>query len=335
VAIPIIEGDEVLIAWFAMPQVQIAICGIVSVWLIVYRASQPPWGAVRCSPCLLILVSRVHGIGPASPTMIVRTGDIDDPVRSPERACGGKEGLPIISGRRREELGTLWAAVLLCRFVHIETVGTFDKTTCGIVSIERNALALGTSGAAIAWLGWNCVHAAAWCGLHALRHSWQWLELCPLVSTGGRIHGWEPTCHPCRDFRILDIQELGAVFLLLASVDFAARYLAISKGFDEAFHSLQATPFSFAVRFLLSHFPLEELEGLLLGVVASGIGLASILCHDGVLTGVSIHQTLVLIALAPLNLVIVILPLTLCHLSSVHLFGILALLLGPEVFVEK
>jgi hypothetical protein len=46
VAVAIIERDDVLIAGLAMPQIQEAVCRIVTVWLVVAAASEPPWRAI-------------------------------------------------------------------------------------------------------------------------------------------------------------------------------------------------------------------------------------------------------------------------------------------------
>lgn len=56
VTTPIIESDVLLILGGA-PQVQITICGIVTVRLVVPSASEPPRRAIRCPPRRLPVVA--------------------------------------------------------------------------------------------------------------------------------------------------------------------------------------------------------------------------------------------------------------------------------------
>jgi hypothetical protein len=113
VAISVVEGDHILISRLAMPQIQKAIGAIVSIWLVVACAPQPPWGAIGGLPGLLVLVFAVHWIACATAAATAWTGDVDDPVGSTKWLCRCKKGLPVFTRARREKLGSLWARVLV------------------------------------------------------------------------------------------------------------------------------------------------------------------------------------------------------------------------------
>merc|ERR1719502_483284 len=56
-------------------------------------------------PRALILVARIHWIGCAPTTTVLRPRHINNPMRSIQRFGTVEEGLPIGSGRRRKDFG--------------------------------------------------------------------------------------------------------------------------------------------------------------------------------------------------------------------------------------
>jgi len=98
VAVAIIERHVVLVAGLAVPQIQKAICRVVTVWLVVGPAAKPPRRSIGCHPCLLVPVLRIHGITSATTTATGRSCDVDDPVWCSHRISRGKESLPITAG---------------------------------------------------------------------------------------------------------------------------------------------------------------------------------------------------------------------------------------------
>jgi len=283
VAVAIVERDIVLVARLAMPQIQEAVCGVVTVWFVVAPAAKPPWGAIGGRPCLLVLVLRVHWVTSAATAATGRTGNVDDPVRRPYRICRCKKCLPITAGGWRPDLGALWAAVLVQRSANIDAVCALDKGTRRIMSLQGHAHALGTTGAAAAWFCWHCLHAGARGRLQALCHGWERKEFTPLVIPSRREKVWNKTLLQRWNLWVFEVQEFGVDGHLLTSVNFGIGHLAIGEGLDEAFHPLQATPFGLSVCLFGDGLLLKQLVILLLSVVASRISLASVLYHDGML----------------------------------------------------
>merc|ERR1719272_1576943 len=95
----------------------------------IFCAAEPPWGAIRCSPCFLLPVGRVHGMILAASTTMCRLGHVDDPMWVPERPSRCKEGLPITPGRRGEDLGAFRAAVLFVCPSNIMTTSALQEST--------------------------------------------------------------------------------------------------------------------------------------------------------------------------------------------------------------
>ena len=152
------------------------------------------------------------------------------------------------------------------------------------MSLEWHTVALSSTRAAPAWFGWDCLHASTRGRLQSFCHGWEREELTSLVVSGGREKIRNDTFLQRWDLWILEVQEFGVDSHLLASVNFSVGDLAVGKGFDEALHPFQATPFRLSVCLLGDSFLLEQLVILLLGVVASRVSFAGVLDHDGVLT---------------------------------------------------
>jgi hypothetical protein len=124
------------------------------------------------------------------------------------------------------------------------------------------------------------------------------------------------------------------VVILLTNLDFLICDLAIGKSINETTHALQATPLSLTVDFHALDLPLKIKKNLLFGVVASGIGFASILDYDSMFARITIHQSLILIAFGLLRVICTLLPLALLDFIIVVLRGHLAGTFCSQVLVK-
>jgi hypothetical protein len=96
VAPVVIKCDAVLAV--ICSHIQVAIGFIVTVWLTILCAAEPPFRAISCAPRLLLSDTRVHGMICASTTTVRGICDIDNEVWSIEWFGRSKESLPIIAG---------------------------------------------------------------------------------------------------------------------------------------------------------------------------------------------------------------------------------------------
>jgi len=129
VAIAIVPSDTVLICRI-VPQVQVAIRTIVTIWLVVPGTPKPPSRAICSFPSCLRRGGRCHGTACASTATVLGAGHIDDPMWA-SKLCGrADEGLPIFTRRRGEEFGACGAAVLLCGFADIQTPLALEQDAC-------------------------------------------------------------------------------------------------------------------------------------------------------------------------------------------------------------
>jgi hypothetical protein len=147
----IIEGDRILILWL-MPQIQITIGMIVSVWLAVPAASEPPSRAIRCPPRLLLLHLMVHRVRGTSTATILRAGDINDPMGMAEGTCRVDKGLPILTGSWREDFGAIRATVFILCSAHVFAICAFYHWSRGVGAVESETVALASLGASFLWL---------------------------------------------------------------------------------------------------------------------------------------------------------------------------------------
>jgi hypothetical protein len=108
-----------------------------------------------------------------------------------------------------------------------------------------------------------------------------------------RVKSWQSAPYQSWDPWITDVEAPGVDRLPLARVDVGVGHFALGKRFDEASHSVEATPFCLAVSFLTSHTRPEALEGFDFGEVASSISLTSIVHPDSMHASVGIHRSLV------------------------------------------
>ena len=93
-AAPIIPSHTVLILGI-MPEIKVAICMIVSIWLTVPCAAKPPRRIILSYPRFLARVTRVHGIAGASSTSVLWSCDVNDPIWRAKRLHRSNDGLPI------------------------------------------------------------------------------------------------------------------------------------------------------------------------------------------------------------------------------------------------
>lgn len=142
VALGIIERNAVLIGRFLFRQAQVAILDIVPTWLRILGAAQPPRRTIRCHPRLLLTVVAVHGIGGATTTTVLRTTDINDPMRSTEWTGRVEESLPVTPCCWGEDLRSYGATALVCIPTDVKALCAFHKRTSTIVAFQRHASAL-------------------------------------------------------------------------------------------------------------------------------------------------------------------------------------------------
>jgi len=93
------------------PQVQVAIRMVISIWLAIPGAAQPPWAFICRAPRALLGTLRVHREAGATSAAILRPSDIDDPMWGTQRSGGLDESLPILLGPWREDFHTNGATV--------------------------------------------------------------------------------------------------------------------------------------------------------------------------------------------------------------------------------
>jgi hypothetical protein len=79
ITIAIVPSHTIFI-WWGVPQVQVAICLVISVGLAICRATEPPSRTICSPPCLLSCIDRVHCVFRASTTTILRLSNINDPM---------------------------------------------------------------------------------------------------------------------------------------------------------------------------------------------------------------------------------------------------------------
>jgi len=127
VTLAIIESDTVFILELCFAKVHVAIRGIVATRLAVLSISQPPGGAIRSLPRLLLLIEGVHGIRRASATPALGASDINDPVRGGKwRNSGIQESLPVIPRRWGKDFRPFGAAVLVFGPADIMAIQALD-----------------------------------------------------------------------------------------------------------------------------------------------------------------------------------------------------------------
>jgi len=150
IATTIIPCDGVWI-FGCVPEIQIAVRMVVPVGFTVSRTPEPPCRIVCSPPCFLVAVFTVHRVASAATAPILRAGDVNDEMRSSERASRLDEGLPIGAACWREDLGALRAAVLLRRPPRIMALGTLHHGARTVRSIQSDAFAFTRFGAAFCW----------------------------------------------------------------------------------------------------------------------------------------------------------------------------------------
>jgi hypothetical protein len=112
-------------------------------------------------------------------------------------------------------------------------------------------------------------------------------------------------------------------------------HFTLGEGFDEAFHTVQATPFCFAVSLLDPNLGTVGFEGFDFGPVASSVSLASILCAYRMLARARIHLPLVSVAFAFLLPVRTTLLVAFTHLSVVPPNSNVASILRSKILVQE
>jgi len=172
VAFSIVEGDAVLVGWLDFAQTEETVGSIVTTWLFVLGAAQPPSRTIRCSPTLLVRILRVHGVGGAATTTILWAGNVHDEVRMSNWASGIQEGSPIGSTSRSKELGTTGAAALVQRPSDIVAVGALDERASRVVSFQGDSAALAGLRTPLARLCGDLLNTTARDGDLALRKGW-------------------------------------------------------------------------------------------------------------------------------------------------------------------
>jgi hypothetical protein len=134
---------------------------------------------------------------------------------------------------------------------------------------------------------------------------------------------------------IPDVQTPCINCLFLARVDVSVSHFTLGEGFDEAFHTVQATPFCFAVSLLDPNLGAVGLEGFDFGPVTSCVSLASIFCTYCVLARARIHLPLVSVALAFLLPVLTTLDVAFTHLSVVSPNSNVTSILRSKILVQE
>jgi hypothetical protein len=182
-ALVIIEGDKVLIAWSALPQIQKTIRSIVAIGLTVPCTAKPPWGPIRSHPRLLLFVARVHGVGGASSATVLWAGNVDDPIWVAEWASGAEEGLPILPTCRCKKLRASRAAAFIQGTPDIIAFLALHEGAWRVVAIKRCTDALARCGAAPPRSRSNFLDALAFLRRLALRQGRERCKLRLLVRT--------------------------------------------------------------------------------------------------------------------------------------------------------
>ena len=91
---------------------------------------------------LLLGIARVHWVVLASTTAISGVGDVNNPVRGAKWLGRHQEGLPILAAGRREDLGSLRAAVAFRRPSNILAACAGHHRSSRVGTVEGNSPAM-------------------------------------------------------------------------------------------------------------------------------------------------------------------------------------------------
>jgi len=186
-AAPVIPCHTVFILG-AVPEVQVAICMVVSIWFTVPRAAKPPRRIILCHPRFLARVTGVHGIAGASSTSILWSGDVNDPIWRAKRLYGSDDSLPIRARPRRKKFGPIRATALVLGAANVPAIHTLYHRAWRIRTIHSGALALAGGRASLCWLCGYFLDAGAFICIDFALGQWrERSELCLLVVGSGRI----------------------------------------------------------------------------------------------------------------------------------------------------
>jgi len=125
----IVECDGVFTSRLDLAQSEKAVCSIVSTWLLVLGAAQPPARSIRSSPALLVRILGVHRIGGAPSAPVLWTCNVDDEVRVGKRTSGAEESTPIGATARSKQFCANGATAFVVGAANVVAVGALDKRT--------------------------------------------------------------------------------------------------------------------------------------------------------------------------------------------------------------
>lgn len=93
------------------PKIHIAIGTVITIRLVVPATAEPPCGTIGSSPCRLKTIRRSHGFTSATTTSVLRSCNINDPIRRSQWASRSKNNLPVTAACRRKYFHSLWTTV--------------------------------------------------------------------------------------------------------------------------------------------------------------------------------------------------------------------------------
>jgi hypothetical protein len=128
-AVCIVVGDVVLVS--GALQVHEAIGMVVTIWLVVAPAAEPPWSTIVCAPCLgSASAARVHETPAIASATILGTCDINNEMWVTDSTSRFDEGPPIGTGPWCKDLGAEGATAFVERPANIVSIVAFHEGTC-------------------------------------------------------------------------------------------------------------------------------------------------------------------------------------------------------------
>jgi len=140
------------LARWSPEQIHVTVRTVVAIWLVVLVTTEPPWRLICSSPCCLLWNSGVHGILRTTTTAILRSGNVNDPMRSAQGCSRDDECLPVSAGTRRKDLHAFRATVLIQRSGYREALLALHQQLRGVPRRQGDWLTLARLWTAFLWL---------------------------------------------------------------------------------------------------------------------------------------------------------------------------------------
>lgn len=155
---------------------------------------------------------------------------------------------------RCEKLCTIRTTVLIQGSSNIPTIFALNQSTCRERTVESDSRTHARLWTGLGWLRRYLSDTCALVGVSfAFCQCWKSSEVLFLVRGCVWVEVWYCTINQRRKSRIINIQIICGVHLCFALRNILGRYIAFFEGFDQAVHSLQASPLRFAVPLLFLH----------------------------------------------------------------------------------